>query len=133
MRSAVLACSRVALLAGPTLLAFFSGGYFETTRPAAPRLIAGIVAWLLVAVAAVTMPRPLPETRAGRVALVGLAALAAWTAVSLAWAPLAGPAFRDVQRLVLYLGALIAAAALLRDRRAARAVEPALAAEIGRA
>ena len=60
--------------------------------------------------------------------MAGLAALAAWSAVSLAWAPLAGPAFRDVQRLVLYLGALIAAAALLRDRRAGRAVEPALAA-----
>jgi O-antigen ligase len=127
MRPAVLACSRVALLAGPTLLAFFSGGYFETMRPAAPRLIAGIVAWLLVAVAALAAPRPLPEGRAGRLALAGLAVLAEWTAVSLAWAPLAGPAFRDAQRLVLYLGALIAAAALLRDRRAARAVEPALA------
>jgi hypothetical protein len=116
------------LLAGPTLLAFYSGGYFETTRPAVPRLIAGIVAWLLVAVAALTVPRPLPRSRAGRLAIAGLAALAAWSAISLAWAPLAGPAFRDVQRLVLYLGALIAAAALLRDRRAARAVEPALAA-----
>ncbi len=128
MRPAVLACSRVALLAGPTVLAFYSGGYFETTQPAVPRLIAGILAWLLVAVAALTVPRPLPASRAGRLTLVGLAALAAWSAVSLAWAPLAGPAFRDVQRLVLYLGALIAAAALLRDRRAARAVEPALAA-----
>src|SRR5436190_9187896 len=128
MRPAVLACSRVALLAGPTALAFFSGGYFETTRPAVPRLIAGIVAWLLVAVAALTVPRPLPGSRAGRLAVAGLAGLAAWSAISLAWAPLAGPAFRDVQRLVLYLGALIAAAALLRDRRAARAVEPALAA-----
>ena len=64
MRPAVLACSRVALLAGPTALAFFSGGYFETTRPAVPRLIAGIVAWLLVAVAALTVPRaPAREPR----------------------------------------------------------------------
>ena len=34
------------LLLGPTALAFFAGGYFDT-----PRLIAGIVVWLVVAAA----------------------------------------------------------------------------------
>ena len=37
------------LLAGPTVLAFFSGGFF-----AEPRLIAAIVAWALVLALAVT-------------------------------------------------------------------------------
>jgi hypothetical protein len=125
MRTAVTLCSRTALLAGPAALAFFSGGYHDE-----PRLVAGIVAWALVAAAALLAPRPLPAGRAGRIALAGLAALTAWTALSLLWAPLAGPAFHDTQRVVLYLGALVAAAALLGDRGAARALEPALVAGI---
>jgi hypothetical protein len=50
------------------------------------------------------------------------------TAASIAWAAVAGPAFKDAQRLTLYLAVLVAATALLRPRAAARAVEPALAA-----
>ena len=52
--------------------------------------------------------------------------------VSRAWAPLAGPAIADVQRLALYLATLVAAAAVLRGRWA-RAAEPALAAGAVRA
>jgi len=123
MRRAVLGPCVAVLLGGPAVLAFFDGGFFDR-----PRLVAAIVAWVLVAVAAVASRHPVPAGAAGRAALCGLALLYAWTALSLLWAPLAGPAFHDLQRLVLYLGALIAAAALLRDRRAARAIEPALAA-----
>ena len=46
-------------------------------------------------------------------AIGGLAALTAWSALSLTWAPLAGPAVDDVERNVLYLAALVAAATLL--------------------
>ena len=70
---------------------------------------------------------PFPASRAGRVALAGLAGLAVWSAVSLAWAPLVGPAVDSVQRLLLYTGALLAAVALLRQPLAARAAEPVLA------
>jgi O-Antigen ligase len=111
------------LLATPTAIAFFSGGYFDE-----PRLVAGIVAWALVAVAAVTVRRPLPSSRPGLVAVGGLAGLAAWTGFSVTWAPLRGPAFGDFQRLLVYVAVLTAAAALLRQRAAARGVEPALAA-----
>ena len=52
---------------------------------------------------------------------------AAWSALSLTWAPLGGPAIEDVQRLVLYALGLTAAAAWLREPLAARATEPALA------
>jgi hypothetical protein len=53
--------------------------------------------------------------------------LLAWTAISRAWAPLAGPAIADTQRLALYLAVLVAATAVVRGPWA-RAAEPALAA-----
>jgi type II secretory pathway pseudopilin PulG len=110
-----------ALLAGPTVIAFFSGGYFDQ-----PREIGGIAAWALVIVAAIVSRRPLPRRWPGILAIVALAALTGWIALSLDWAPLAGPAQDDLQRVALYLGALVAAAALLGPRPAARWVEPAL-------
>jgi hypothetical protein len=109
-----------ALLAAPTVLAFFSGGYFDE-----PRLFAAIGAWLLVVLAALTVPHPLPRSAAGRLTLGGLAALTAVTIASLAWAPLAGAGLDDAQRTLLYLGAFVAGVAFL---RADRAIEPALAA-----
>jgi hypothetical protein len=111
------------LLAGPTALAFFSGGYFDE-----PRLVAALAAWTLVLLASVVSPQPVPASGAGRAAVGGLALLCAWTALSLTWAPLAGRAADDLVRLLLYLGAFVAAAALLRGQPLLRAVEPALAA-----
>jgi hypothetical protein len=122
-RRAALATAAACLLAGPTVLAFFSGGYF-----ARPRLIAAIVVWLLVLGLAIAGPAPLPRSLPGRLAIGGLAALAGWSALSILWAPQGGPAVQNVQRLVLYLGALLLALGVLRDRRLQRAVEPALAA-----
>ena len=108
------------LLAGGTILAFVSGGYFDE-----PRLIAGICAWLLVAAAVVAAERPLPRSTPGRLALGGLAALVVIDVASIAWTPLAGAAQDDAQRALLYLGAFTAGVAFL---RADRAIEPALAA-----
>ncbi len=110
------------LLAGPALVGLASGGYF-----APERLWAALAALVLVAIAGVVAPRPLPRSPAGRVAVAGLAGLLAWTLVSRSWAPLAGPAIADAQRLTLYLAVLVASAALLRGR-AGRLAEPALAA-----
>ena len=111
----------VPVLLGPAALAFASGGYFDTAR-----LVAGIAAWALVALAAVALPHPLPRTRAPRIALAGLLALTVLTGASIAWAPLAGPATDDLQRLLLYLGALLAATAILQAESARRLVEPVL-------
>jgi O-antigen ligase len=122
VRRALLAPAAVVLLAGPTALAFWSGGYFTQ-----PRLWAAIVAWLLVLVAALAGWRILPASSAGRVAVAGLVALMGWTAASISWGPLAGPALDATERLILYLGALLAGVALLRFRAVARALEPALA------
>jgi hypothetical protein len=123
MRRAVLVPAVGVLLAGPTVLAFFSGGYFD-----GPRVWAAFVAWGLVLAVALAAPRPLPVSGAGRTAVAGLVLLGGWTAASLSWAPLADPATDAVLRVVLYAGALLAAIALLRDGRAARALEPGLAA-----
>jgi hypothetical protein len=110
------------LLAGPTVLAFFSGGYFD-----APREWAGVIAWALVVIAMVVVPRPLPRSFAGRLTVGGLAVFAVWTLISFTWASVAGEAFHAGQRVFVYLGVLVAAVALLRERWAVRAVEPAVA------
>jgi hypothetical protein len=123
MRRAVLTAGAAGVLLAPTVLAFFSGGYF-----ARPRLIAAIAIWALVAALALAGPAPLPRSTPGRLALGGLVALTAWSALSILWAPQAGPAVQSVQRLVLYVGVLIAAIGALRDPRLQRVVEPALAA-----
>jgi len=122
-RATVRSAAAAVLLAGPTVLAFFSGGYFDEAR-----LWAAIGAFALVLVAALVSDAPFPKSWPGRLALAGLAGLTAWTALSINWAPLAGPAFHDTQRLLLYCAALLAAAALLRGWATAEAVEPALAA-----
>jgi hypothetical protein len=123
MRRGVLVAAAACLLAGPTVLAFFSGGFF-----AEPRLIAAIITWALVLALAVSGDPPLPRSLPGALALGGLAFITVWSAVSIAWAPLGGPAVETVQRLVLYTGALAVAGSVLRAASATRAVEPALAA-----
>ncbi len=106
------------LLLLPVVVAFSRGGYFD-----AARLRAGIAACVLAAAGVLLGVR---TTLAGKVALGGMAALTAWTALSLTWAPMGGPAIDDLERLVLYLAALVAAAAVLDTR----ATEPALLAGI---
>jgi O-antigen ligase len=121
VRLGALRAAHFVLLAGPTVLAFWSGGYFDS-----PRVIAGLAAWALVAVA-IAAGQPLPRARSARLALAGLGLLAAWTLLSFLWAPLAGSAYHAGQRVMLYAGALLAATMLLRSRPALRIVEPALA------
>jgi hypothetical protein len=112
----------VVALTGPAVLAFFAGGYFD-----GPRVWAGLITWGLVVIAMLSSPRPLPTRLGGRLALVALGLLALWTLLSFTWAPIAGNAYHAGQRVILYAGALLAAAALLRRRPAQRAVEPVLA------
>lgn len=111
----------VFLLALPTVLAFFSGGYFATAR-----LVAGVLAWIAAATGLALAPNPLPRSGPGRLALAGLALLSLVTGLSILWAPLAAIAQGDFQRLLLYLGALLASVAFLRGRFGLRVVEPAL-------
>jgi O-Antigen ligase len=122
VRRAITVLPVVVLLAGPSVLAFFQGGYFDLAR-----LVAGVVAWVLFGVAALLSPEPLPRTRGGRLALAGLVLLTVWTGASIAWTPLSTPATDSLQRLLLYIAALGAAVAILRDTAARMAVEPALA------
>lgn len=99
-------------------LAFFSGGFFD-----GPRLWALAGCWVLVALAAVAAPRALPERRGALAAIAGLGLLTAWVGLSRAWAPLDDPAGDDLERALLYLGALVAGTAAFAARRDARTVE----------
>ena len=115
----------VAGLAAPTVLAFFKGGYFDNGRDAA---LIGV--GVLLALTAVVVPpaRLLPRNRHARLALAGFAGLTLWTALSVGWAPLNDAAWATFERDALYLGALVAATALLRGWPVTRLVEPILCA-----
>jgi O-antigen ligase/polysaccharide polymerase Wzy-like membrane protein len=121
MRKWVLAVGAAAVLAMPTVVAFFSGGFFDKAR-----LAAAIGAWALVALVALFAREPVPASLPGRLALLGLLLLCGWTALSFAWAPLGGRAEDDLQRLLLYLAFLIAAVALVRGPVMRRLLEPAV-------
>jgi hypothetical protein len=114
----------VALLAlvAPTALAFADGGYFEGARD-----VALIGAGVLLAVAAIVAPCPLPPKGPARLAMAALALLTAWTALSVRWAPLRDGAWATAERDALYLAALTAFTLLLRERVTARLAEPVLA------
>jgi hypothetical protein len=109
------------LVGGPSVLAFFDGGFLDEAR-----LVAAIAAWLLVALAALVAERPLPWHLSGRLALAGIVLLSGWAALSLMWAPLGTPALADVQRLALYSAVVIAAAAWLDRGRLSSGVEAGL-------
>ncbi|HEX8976511.1 MAG TPA: O-antigen ligase family protein [Solirubrobacteraceae bacterium] len=121
MRGITLTAARALALAGPTALAFFAGGYFSEARS-----WAGAGAWLGVLLAAAGAAR-LPRSRPARLALAGLSLLAAWTLLSILWAPIAGNAYHAGQITVLYLGALLGGAMLFRGG-SMRLLEPSLAA-----
>ena len=124
MRQATLLLIRGALLAGPTVLAFFEGGFFT-----GPRLVAGIMAWALLAAALVAVKgTPLRPAQPAVLALGGLVLFTGWTALSATWAPLGAGSADALERALLYLGALGAVYVAFRSRGAARAVEPVLAA-----
>jgi hypothetical protein len=125
IRAGVLTVARLVLLAAPTALAFFTGGYFPQARAGA-----GLVAWALVAVALICSDGPWPRGRAFWLATGGLALFAGWTLLSITWAPIAGDAYHAGQLVMLYLGALLAAVLLLATPSARRWVEPALAAGV---
>jgi O-Antigen ligase len=122
MRRALPGVATAVLIGGSTTIAFFAGGFFDR-----PRLVACAVAWVLVVLAALFAERPLPASTPGWMALGGLSLLCGWTALSVGWAPIAGRAEDDLQRLLLYTGTFIAAMAFLRDAGLRRWVEPGLA------
>ncbi len=119
MRRWLLAVGATVVICGPTAMAFFSGGFFDR-----PRLIAALAVWVLVVVVGLTAVVPVPRSTPSRVALAALLLLCAWTAASVAWAPIGGRAQDDLQRLLLYLGFFFCALALLRGPGPRRWLEP---------
>src|SRR6059036_3912228 len=89
--TAPLWVAAVPLLAAPTALAFFSGGYFP-----GPQLIAAAAGFALLALVAVAAPGPIVPTGRPLVALGALAGYCGWTAASVTWARVEGEAAHDV-------------------------------------
>ncbi len=94
------------LLAGPTVLAFFSGGYGVRAQLLGCAFAFAACGWL-----ALTAPVSASPSRLGLVAAAGLGGFAAWTAASVGWAPVADTAAEETAQCVLY--ALVFAGALL--------------------
>jgi peptidoglycan/LPS O-acetylase OafA/YrhL len=112
-----------ALLAGPAIVGFSSGGATDVSR-----LSAAVAAFLVLALAGAVVPGPpWPATTAGRWALIGLAGFAAWTLLARTWAPTHARADSAFELAALYLATVAAASLLLRRRAVARLAEPALA------
>ena len=124
-KAAALLGARATLVAGPVVLAFFSGGFFD-----GPRDVALLVAATVLAALAAFTPvdELIPRRPAARLALVAAAAYAGWIALSATWAPVSDFAGDDAERALLYAIVLTAAAIAFRDRAAARALEPLTAA-----
>jgi O-antigen ligase/polysaccharide polymerase Wzy-like membrane protein len=120
VRAAVLLGARAALIAGPVVIAFFSGGFFD-----GPRDVALVVAGVVLAVLAVATPpgELVPRHPAARVALAGAVAYAGWIALSITWAPVRDFAGDDAERALLYAAVLAAASIAFRERVATRVLE----------
>jgi hypothetical protein len=109
------------LVVGTGVLAFRSGF-------AEARAFGGVVAWVLAAVLALVLPRErLRLSRAGALLVAGLALLTVWTAIAKSWSPLPDLAGDDLERRLLYLGALVAALLAFSEPAARRWLEPGLA------
>jgi hypothetical protein len=120
LRGIALLGARAALIAGPVVLAFFAGGFFDGPRDVA-LLAAGVV--LAVLVAAAPAGSLVPRHPAARVALAAAVAYAGWIALSVTWAPVRDFAGDDAERALLYAATLAAAAIAFRDRAATRGLE----------
>ena len=99
-RGAVLAAAAV------TLLAFRDGGYFPSAWRAAT------VALLAAAALAIVLRRASAPSRMQLVVVLGFAALAGWTALSALWSPDPGTSLLEAQRTLVYVAAVVAAAAV---------------------
>lgn len=125
MTAALRTLVRAGALAGPVVIAFSNGGFYDSARQTGL-----IVAAALLGLWALAGPGPLPRDRRARIALGGMAGYCAWVALSAAWAPRSDIARADLERVLLYLGALGLSMTLWQCRRAARFVEPAIAAGV---
>ena len=105
------------------------GGYFGVIHGQVGVLVTAL-AWLLAATVILFEPRPFPSSRPAVVALAGLTAFVAWSALSLLWSPLRDPGLADVERSALYLAAFLVGCSALRGGATVRAVAPALLAGI---
>jgi hypothetical protein len=104
------------LLGGPTVLAFFSGGYGVESQ-----LVAAAVTLLVLAVLAATAPWPLVPSPVALVALAALVGLAVWTGLSIDWSRIRNLAADETAQLGLYASFFAAALVIVQERSVRRA------------
>jgi len=89
-----------------TLLAFRDGGFHPSSWRAAT------VALLAAAALAIVLRRAAAPSRAQLAVVLGLGALAGWTALSALWSPDPGTSVLEAQRTLVYVAAIVAAVAV---------------------
>ncbi len=89
-----------------TLLSFRDGGFDPSSWRAAT------VALLAAAGLAIVLRQAAAPSRAQLAVMLGLAALAGWTALSALWSPDPGTSLLEAQRTLVYLAAIVAAVAV---------------------
>ena len=100
------------------MLAFDGGGSAVTAQAAG-----AVVAFVLLGIVAVVAPWPLVERGAALAAVLSMAGLAGWTALSTQWSRALGDAVNDADRVVFYAAAFALAVVALRVARL-RALAP---------
>ena len=104
------------LLAGPTVLAFFSGGYGVESQ-----LLAASVTLVVLGVLAATAPWPLVRSPIALVALGALIGLAVWTGLSVDWSRIRNLAADETAQMGLYASFFAAALIVIQERSVRRA------------
>jgi O-antigen ligase len=93
---------------GVALLSFADGGYFERTWPPAT------IAFAAVAALAVVLAPGVEAFRTSALLAAGLAAFAAWQALSAVWSLEPASSLREAERGLLYVAAAVALGAVVR-------------------
>jgi hypothetical protein len=122
---APLWAAALSLIAAPTVLAFFSGGYGVSSQ-----LLTAAVLLVLLALVAIAAPWPLIPRGAPLAALAALGGYVLWTGLSMGWARIVADAAHDTDRVFMYAVAFALALVVLRPEAIRRIVPDALLAGI---
>jgi len=98
-----------AMVAGATFWIAFHGGFYGVQPRAA---LAIVIWWAIGLIVSTRVVDPQRVPRLAAVTFAGLAGLAIWTAISLAWATDDETAFLEFDRVLLYLGVVVFTALL---------------------
>jgi len=120
-----LRLAAAALLAGPAVLSFFSGGYGDKAQ-----LLGLAAALCALGTLAVVAPWPLVSRGPALTAIAALYGLALWSGLSIHWSRIQNLAANEAAQLALYASVFAATAVAVRDPRVRRLLPGALLAGV---